>query len=70
MGENLNFNMSIGFYTTFELPSKSGRCNFYGCNKGVFHGGFCEAHGKIEIRGKIVDGEVETNQKGFKKAYK
>jgi hypothetical protein len=45
----------IGFYTTFELPSKRGNCNFYGCKRKAVKNGFCEECGKFKIKVGIID---------------
>lgn len=44
----------IGWYTTFELPSKRGFCNYYGCKKRAIKNGFCEECGKIKVTVAIV----------------
>lgn len=51
----MNNKPKIGWYTTFSLPSKYGICNWYGCNKKVTKNGFCNEHGKREIKVQIVD---------------
>ena len=44
----------IGWFTSFELPSKHGICNWYGCGKPVVERtGFCKKHGKHEINVRI-----------------
>lgn len=35
-----------GWYTDFSLPSKYGRCNWWGCKNKPVKGGFCEECGK------------------------
>jgi hypothetical protein len=60
--------MKRGIYTTFELPSKRGICNWYGCKKSVTIGGFCEEHGKIEVKATICEIPAEpTDEFGFNK---
>lgn len=63
--------MKRGFFTTWNL-GLPGCCIWYGCTKPKVKGGFCEEHGKIEVKVKIVD-DLPVNPKnpniGFKKTY-
>jgi hypothetical protein len=52
-----------------ELPSKRGKCNWFGCNKSVFKGGFCEEHGKIKIKVLVTDEKDRKTQERIGKDY-
>lgn len=65
--------------TSWELPSKRGKCNWFLCQNKSTYGGFCEEHGGIEVKVTVVDEkdrqtkkrrqQHDGKNKGYRKTY-